>query len=213
MAKPRILHIITRIDRGGSAQNVLISVNELRRLGYKVGLLTGSLKAKSINAKIINHLVPEIHPLRDILAFFSIYRYIKKTKYDIVHTHTSKAGFIGRFAAILAGSKKIIYTPHGHIFHGYFGPFLTKFFILLERLAGKFTHKIVALTPSEAQDYIYFGVVKDKSKLRVIPSGVDESVFFNNGDKNSLRKKLGFDEDKIIIFNACLLYTSPSPRD
>jgi glycosyltransferase involved in cell wall biosynthesis len=91
--------------------------------------------------------------------------------FDIVHTHTSKAGALGRFA-VKGNEAKVVHTPHGHIFHGYFGALKTKLFLKVERYLAKKTDVLIALTQAERDDHLQLGV-GDPEQWRVVPSGVD----------------------------------------
>jgi hypothetical protein len=115
----KILHAITRLDRGGSSENTLLSAIGLAKKGYEVDLLFGQTqspsvslleKARKAGVNFIEEddLVRNIHPLRDVVAFVDIFRFIRDGKYDIVHAHSSKAGLICRLAARLAGVKTVI---------------------------------------------------------------------------------------------------------
>ena len=123
--KIRVLHIITRLDKGGSADNTLLSVLGLNKDIFQVDLLSGrtnfpspklkELKKQSlIQYKEVSQLVRAIHPIKDIIALFQLYKYIKKGCYDIVHTHSSKAGLLGRLAARMAGVEQhlVHYSRH-----------------------------------------------------------------------------------------------------
>ena len=174
MNKLKILHLITRLDEGGSAKNTLLTASLLPSPPYHQLIAAGEIKIKS-NVKVlkIKNLKREISPLKDLLALIEIYRLIKKEKPKIVHVHTSKAGFLGRIACAFL-PVKCVYTPHGHIFYGYFNKFLTKIFILLEKIANYFADRVCALSDGEAEELIKFGTVK-KEKVRVIPSGIEEN--------------------------------------
>ena len=163
MEKIKVLHIITRLILGGAQENTLYTVEGLMKdPAYDVTLASGpttgpegSLVSKAkesrVNLVIINSLTRDINPFRDINAFLSLYKLIKKNKYDIVHTHSSKAGILGRLAAKLAGCSVIIHTIHGLPFHPYQSRFLNFLYIRLERLAGKHTDKIITVCDSMAQ--------------------------------------------------------------
>lgn len=183
MPKTKILHIITRLDRGGSAENTLLTVIGLAEAGYEVTLVSGPStkpvrrlmdKANNVGVGliVIEDLVRQINPAKDLKALFAIYRLIKKGNYGIVHTHSSKAGIVGRFAAYLARTPHLVHTPHGHIFYGYYNKATTKFFIFLERIAARFSDKIIALTPYEVEEYLEFQIAGLK-KFTVIHSGVE----------------------------------------
>ena len=216
----KVLHIITRFDKGGSAQNTYLTLLGLKKGNFKSSLISGlsfesemkqeEIKAnikdiqrlKSENIKFIKcpSLVRRINILKDLKAFFDIWRIIKKNGPLIVHTHTSKAGLLGRLAAKLAGIPIIIHTPHGHVFFGYFRPFKTKVFIILEKLAARITDKIVALTNKERDDYILFKIA-DEEKFAVINSGVELNKFkelpFN--ENRNFKKELGIPENSLTI--------------
>ena len=179
----KILHAITRLDRGGSSDNTLLSAIGLSCKGYEVDLLFGQTQSPSIsllekarkagvNFIEEENLVRDIHPMRDITAFFEILRLIRDKKYDIVHAHSSKAGLICRFAAKLAGTKKIIYTPHGNVFYGYFGKIFNRIIVFVESLAYYITDSMVGLTPAECEEWVRFGVGR-KEKYVAISSGID----------------------------------------
>src|SRR5262249_4768951 len=95
-------------------------------------------------------LIPELgrglNPIRDTLTLWKVYRLIRQFKPDVVHTHTAKAGFVGRMAAWMAGVPVIVHTFHGHVFRGYFKPRMTQVFIQLERLTARMSDTIITLT-------------------------------------------------------------------
>ena len=196
-----ILRIITRLDRGGSTRMVLDLTKELADDGVHGVIIYGKttepetdLEAYAAGHNIdlynIPQLVREIAPIKDRLAFIKIRRIIRQVKPDIVHTHTSKAGIIGRFAAWSAGVRHIVHTPHGHIFYGYFNSFVTSVFIMIERLASRITEKITVLTGKGLSDHVRMGIGSE-DKFSVIHSGVDVNRY-SNGDGDSIRSETGF---------------------
>jgi hypothetical protein len=96
--------------------------------------------------------------------------HIRRERPDIVHTHTSKAGILGRLAARMAGVPHIVHTPHGHVFNGHFGRFAAGLFLILERFFAGFTEKTVALTAGEKRDYVDLGVAQAE-RSRSSPAG------------------------------------------
>ena len=220
MQKLKVLHIITRFDKGGSAENTLLTILGIDKKKFNVILVKGSTyesrmsreehasvisdleNAQLKGIKIINNpfLLRRINPIYDLLAFFYLYIFLIKEKPTIVHTHSSKAGLLGRLAAKLAGVPIIIHTPHGHIFFGYFGSFKTKIFIILEKLASRITDIIVALTNREKEDHIRLRIA-NKDKFIVIPSGVELNKFKEvpYNEKQNLKRELGIPENALII--------------
>jgi len=191
----RVLHIITRMDRGGSAQNTLLTCQELSHK-YSVvhahGLSHESkmteLERRSVDRQIeeaqerglkdivIPSLVRRIDPVRDFFAFFSILRVLIREKPTIVHTHTYKAGIIGCWAAKMAGVPVIVHTPHGHVFFGHFSPLVTRLFMMIEKITAFIIDRMVALSEGERKDYIAFSVSKPQ-QIVTIHSGVDIDRF------------------------------------
>ncbi|MFC1570496.1 glycosyltransferase family 4 protein [Candidatus Omnitrophota bacterium] len=206
----KILHAITRLDRGGSSENTLLSAIGLVEKGYEVTILFGETaeadvpllkKAEEVGVDFIleEDLVRNIHPVQDMAAFFDILRFLKRNKFDIVHAHSSKAGFICRIAAKLAGIKKIVYTPHGHVFYGYFGRGLTRLILFVEAMTAHITDKIIGLTPAECEEWLSFGVGR-KEQYTSIPSGVDfDLVYGHDPDERDLREELGIPKDKPLV--------------
>jgi glycosyltransferase involved in cell wall biosynthesis len=192
---PKILHIITRLDMGGSAQNTLLTCLKLSpkfEMVLVCGLsqesgMTGSEKkavdtqmnkARVNGVKIIQtpSLLRRISPVNDIRAMCDLVRLIKIERPDVVHTHTSKAGTLGRIAAKIARIPIIMHTPHGHVFVGHFGPILSRIFLWIEKLFVPLTDRVVALTKGECRDYTDLNLYP-KDQLVQIPSGVDIEKF------------------------------------
>ncbi len=202
-----ILHVITRLDRGGSADVVLELARLLAADGVRVGIAVGKtvdpqedIEAYSARYGIpvfrVPGLVREISPVDDIAALFAVRSIIRRFRPDIVHTHTSKAGIIGRFAARLAGRPGIVHTPHGHIFYGYFNPWTTRAFILAERLAARITDRIVTLTGAGRDDHLRFGI-GNPGMYRVIPSGIDMGRY-EGKDGSGVRAEIGCGSGPVV---------------
>ncbi|MCK4646185.1 MAG: glycosyltransferase family 4 protein [Candidatus Aminicenantes bacterium] len=158
-------------------------------------------------------LVRKINIIKDFKAFFDIWKLIKKNKPLIVHTHSSKAGLLGRLAAKFAGIPIIVHTPHGHVFFGYFGPLKTKIFIILEKLASRITDKIVALTNREKEDHLRLRIAND-DKFIIIHSGIDLKKFkeLSFNEKQNLKRDLGIPENILIIGTAGRLEPVKGPE-
>ncbi len=180
----RILHLITRLDRGGSATNTLLTVAGFPSL-FGQSLIYGRTRdipqlARRLEPQVEMAEIPDLvrspSPVKDLMAFLKIYRLLRKGRFDLVHTHTSKAGIIGRFAARMAGVPHIVHTPHGQAFNGYAGSVLTNFFVLLERWAASFTDRIIGLTDQEVCDNLERRIGKPQQFV-TIHSGVDLKRF------------------------------------
>jgi glycosyltransferase involved in cell wall biosynthesis len=209
--KTKILHIITRLDKGGSSETTLLTVSLMNHEKYEVFLVHGlSLESnmsleeneaaqhdlamaedKGVRIFVIPSLVRRLSFTNDILAFINIYRLIRRIRPHIVHTHTSKAGFLGRLAAYLAGVSIIIHTPHGHVFHSYYGWVLTNIFIFAEKISSFTTNKIVALTKREKEEHLEVGIASPE-KFAIIHSGVMLDDLVNKSiDIKAKKKELG----------------------
>lgn len=207
--KTKILHIITRLDKGGSADNTLLSVLGLNKNIFQVDLVSGRTRYPSAKLKKLKkqntisyieipQLVRAINPLKDIMALCKLYRIIKNVRYDIVHTHSSKAGLLGRIAARIAGIKHIIHTPHGHIFYGYYGKIISYLFILFERWAATFSERIITLTDAGKQEHIRYHIAPE-GKFVTIHSGIELDYLYSYQGKKSIREEFGIDEnDKLV---------------
>jgi glycosyltransferase involved in cell wall biosynthesis len=214
----KILHIITRLDMGGSAQNTLHTCNELSEKYDKVLIHGLSLesgmtdlekkvveegietaKNQGVKVVLLPSLVRSIRPFKDLKALFALVWLIVKEKPDIVHTHSSKGGLLGRLAAKLCGVTPIVHTPHGHVFYGHFGPVASKVFLWIERIFSKFTDRLVALTHGEKDDYIAMSVCSPE-KLLTIHSGVDIQQFLHtNGNLAEKKRSLGLGPKEPVI--------------
>ncbi|MDQ6955493.1 MAG: glycosyltransferase [Mariprofundaceae bacterium] len=185
----KILHLITRMDGGGSAVNTLLSGIEQCRAGHQVTLAYGPSFESDMSSQeqarvdtdtaVFKALGGHIAILPSMLRSmgkhdWQAYREIKillQQGFDIVHTHTSKAGALGRLAA-RGLEVGVVHTPHGHIFHGYFGMLKTKIFIAIERLLAYRTKALIALTRAERDDHLKLSIGRSE-QWHVIPSGVD----------------------------------------
>jgi len=205
----RVLHIITRLDHGGSSINTIETVCRLNKEKYRTDLISGrtydprkeiehALIQKNIHVTFIDELRREIHLWFDIIALLKLYLAIKKGKYDIVHTHSSKAGILGRWAAKWAGVNAIVHTPHGHVFYGYAGPVLTKIFVILERITARITDKIITLTDMGRDEHVRFKVAP-RAKFETIHTGVDFSHFNRSIDPDKVRDSYQLPEKTFLI--------------
>ena len=176
----RVLHVITRLSLGGSAENTVASMVALAAAGYGGSLAVGAAASDAASLDdaqrrgVILIDVPtlgrEVGP-RDVAALVQLLAVMRRERPAIVHTHTSKAGFVGRLAARLAHVPAVIHQPHGHIFYGYYGPARTAFYVALERLAAHWTDRIITLTDRGAAEHLARRI-GHAAQYRTVPSGV-----------------------------------------
>jgi len=183
--KPLIVHIITRLEPGGSSRNVIDSC-AAQVSAYDVVLLAGphkdsqsllKLLPPEVNYLEVKDLQREIDASKDLRALLELRKEIASLAPAIVHTHTSKAGALGRLAASMANlqAKKpaiIVHTPHGHLLFGYYGPLKTFIFRQAEIFLANFTDYFIALTPGEMRESSAAGIGRPE-QWAVVHSGVD----------------------------------------
>ena len=177
----RVLHVITRLTLGGSSENTVASIVALERAGYACALAVSfgesdppSLEdagRRGVRLIDVPALGREPAPLRDLAALGRLLRIIAAERPHVVHTHTSKAGFVGRLAARLARVPAVIHQPHGHVFYGYWGPRKSAFFAALERCAACFCDRIVTLTDRGIEEHLARGIGR-RAQYVSVPSGV-----------------------------------------
>ncbi len=205
-----MLHIITRLDSGGAATNTLVSVEGLRAHGFDTSLLYGKthapdghirerLEAGGVPALYLPEMVRDVAPLQDARAFRVIRRQLAAEDYDLVHTHSSKAGALGRLAA--RGRRlPIVHTPHGHIFYGYFGRLPTSLFVAAERYLARHTNRLVSLTDDETREALAHGIGRPEQYV-TIASGVPLQRFAEPlpGEGEAFRHAHGIPLDATLV--------------
>lgn len=208
---PRILRIINRFNLGGPTYNVAYLTKYLAP-EFETLLIGGEKDISEADSDFIvenlgieHRVIPEmkrsINPLKDLEAYRKIKSIIEEFKPDIVHTHASKAGSLGRRAAMKCGVPVIVHTFHGHVFHSYFNPLKVKTFISIERKLAKISTKIVAISELQKKELTEVYSIAPKEKVAVIPLGFDLSRFRENIEekRKSFRNEFGLKEDEIAI--------------
>ena len=196
---------------GGPSKHVVNLAEGLKKFNCETLLISGQpsiaegdmfelIKDKNIVLKKIKFMRRPISPFYDFISFIKLVKYIKQFSPDIVHTHTAKAGILGRAAALFCGVPKIFHTYHGHIFKGYFSNFFSCLIIAVERFFSAFTTGIIALTPNLAYELNNILKIKDKEKITSIPLGLNLKPFLLTPRRsNTWRKIMGFSQNDFII--------------
>ena len=208
--KTRILRIIARLNVGGPAIHTILLTSALNDDAYESVLLCGRVEddekdmsylaeTKGVKPVMISGLGRKIDPMGDIRAFVQIYRYIRDFKPDIVHTHTAKAGALGRIAAVLAGVPVRVHTFHGHIFDGYFGRVKTSIFLSIERVLAFFTRYIIVVSDAQKRDISGKYAIAGGDKVRVINLGLELEEFADDDYPSEIRKKFGIGAGSIVV--------------
>ena len=181
--KIKVLRIIARLNIGGPAIHTILLKEGMNKDKFQSTLVVGSIgrdegdmmylaEKKGIKPLVIPELSRELNIIKDLISLWKIYRLIRKEKPDIVHTHTAKAGALGRMAAILAGTPIKVHTFHGHVLHSYFGKLQTKIFVLIEKILSCFTEKIIAVSKEIKEELISLGI-GNPDKIVVINLGLE----------------------------------------
>ena len=205
---PRVLHIITRLTLGGAQETALYYFHHLEREKFDVFFMAGTqfefqeeavLEAlwKDANFTCIKNLDNRIHPIKDLLSIWEIYKGIKRNKIDIVHTHSAKAGFVGRVAARLAKVSVIIHTVHGWSFNPLMKPLIKKIYIFLEKLMAKCTTQLIVVSNPDIEKGLAHGIGR-LNQYKVIRSGIDFTKFTILNEKDILRFKENFPGKRLI---------------
>jgi len=199
LAARKVLHVITRLDWGGSAQVVMQAVSGHDRSRFEplvvMGMPEGAedqggreametncrrLSQSGVRWVIVPALVRDVHPVKDLAALWALWRLFRREQPAIVHTHTSKAGALGRLAARLAGVPVVVHTPHGHVFYGHFGTMASWGIVQIERLLARWMTWCIALTEDERQEYRARGIGRAEH-VAVVPSSIELERFRRMG--------------------------------
>jgi glycosyltransferase involved in cell wall biosynthesis len=218
MRKINLVYVITKLELGGAQKQLLSLIRHLDKEKLKLFLFTaknGLLmpEALSIDGLTIKRslwLERSINPLKDFLTLIEIYKFIKKNNIDIVHTHSSKAGILGRWGAKLAKVKIVLHTVHGWSFNDYQSILTRRFFIWLERITALFTDKLIVVSNYDKQRGLV-NHIGDQDKYSIIRYGIDYTEF-DIQDQN-IRKELGIDTHDLVVGMISCFKPQKSHRD
>ena len=199
---------ITRLDKGGSSDFVLELFKKVSGEEFEKFLIYGKTKDpgeklfrldKDARENLISvpFLRRKINPFWDLAALFSLAKIIRRYRFDIIHVNTSKVSFLIMLLAPFLRAK-IIYSPHGHIFYGYFSSFLSKLPVLYLRLFASFIDRIVTLTEEGKKEFIRRRIAKAE-KITVIPCGINLSEFSKRSRGINWRKELQIQDNERVI--------------
>lgn len=206
----RVAHVITRLCEGGAQENTFQTVRLADRNRFEVDLISGPVppheesmetRVRASGVNLIHHagLVRDVAPWNDWTALRGLERLFRSRRYDIVHTHTSKAGILGRLAAKRARVPIVVHTPHGNVFNGYFSPWKTRLFVEAERRAARWTDRIVALTRTGVEDHLRLAIGRPEQFVTIF-SGVDFGPYPGAiRRRERTREELGVSPDHLLI--------------
>jgi glycosyltransferase involved in cell wall biosynthesis len=217
----RIVHAITRLDLGGAQQNTLFCIASHDRDRYEPALVAGEGgilddEARAIRGaeiRIVPWLRHPIHPLWDPVAVVRMSRLLRSLRADLVHTHSSKAGIVGRFAARLARVPAIVHTVHGWSFNDEQPRPLRMAYEALERVAGSFTHRIVVVAESDRRKGLCRGIGRPE-RYRLVRSGIDAAAYLTPArPRDEVRRGLGYSPSDVVVGTLACLKPQKAPLD
>ena len=199
----RVLRVIARLNAGGPAHHVGILSSRLDRLGYETLLAHGEVRRDEAalpcfaerypcRRRAIPGLRPELRPWHDLRALVGLVRLVRAMRPEIVHTHTAKAGMLGRLAALAVRPRPlVVHTYHGHVLEGYFGPLVAGAYRLAERALARVSDRLISVSDATADDLVRLGVAP-RERFSRIPLGLDLDEFerADAGDGAALREQL-----------------------
>lgn len=217
----KILRIIARLNVGGPARHVIWLTEGLRPAGYETLLVTGvvppgedDMSYVAAAAGLQPFILPEMSreiSVKDALTIWKLFRLMRRERPDIVHTHTAKAGTVGRGAGLMyrwltptalgARRCRFVHTYHGHVFHSYYGKLKTSLFLAIERFLARFaTDRIVVISEQQRREINEVFRVGRREQFAVIPLGIDMSAYASWRDRRPrMRAELKLNDDVALI--------------
>lgn len=225
MANPiRVLHPITRLIIGGAQENTMLTAQLLRQAGWAVDIVSGpqtgsegslieTVQERAIPLVLEPTLVREVNPVKDLLVIWRLARLMRQGQYQIVHTHSSKAGIVGRWAAKLAGVPVIVHTVHGWGHHERQHPLVRAYYIGLEKLTLPITDKLIVVSSLNIEKGLADGIGKPENYL-VIRSGIELDRFGHpQSPREITRATWGIPQDAVVIGSVTRLSPQKAPLD
>lgn len=225
MPKTKIAHIITHLELGGAQKTTLSLLEHINKDDYQVHLITspGGLLAEDalsiphIKLFLVPALTSQISPIKDAVSFWQIWRYLKREKISLVHTHSSKAGIIGRWAGRLAGARPIFHTVHGWPFYIEANALMRAFYILLEKITSLVTTRLVVVSDVDLRAGLRH-VNKKKAKYIKICYGIESKKFLKSDDAkrdraDCLRGSLNIKKESCVIGGIFCFKPQKAPLD
>ncbi len=206
----RVARVIARLNVGGPARHVLLLTAHLDPARYASLLVSGveapgegdmldMARALGVAPLRLPRLGREISPPRDAGTLLRLVRLFRTLRPHVVHTHTAKAGVVGRLAARLARVPVVVHTYHGHVFDGYFSPAKTRLFLAIERALARVTDRLLTVSDHVRDDLLRLGV-GTPDRLTVLPLGLELAPFLDaDRRRGELRAELGLAADAPLV--------------
>ena len=214
----RIMHMITRLILGGAQENTVLTVegqhaNPRDRVVLVTGPTTGPegslmdrVRRAGVDVRVVPELRRNLHPVREMVALWKLYRLCRTWEPDVVHTHSSKAGILGRIAARLARVPIVVHTIHGLPFHPYETRWRNRLYITMERLAARCADRIICVADAMTDQAVAAGVAP-RETFRTIYSGMEVDTFLRpDADRARTRAALGFAPRDVVVGKIARLF-------
>ena len=221
----KVTHIITRLILGGAQENTLITCKLLAQRGHEVTLITGpaigpegellnQTKGQNYKVVVLDRLRRAINPINDTVSYFQLKKLLRQLQPAIVHTHSAKAGILGRFAGYsLRGEwvenlPAVVHTIHGLAFHRYQNQWLNKFYIAIEKSVAKRTDFFISVADAMTEQALAAGIGSPEQFVTAY-SAIEEDDFLkpiSQERKRDFRRKYGIDEDAIVLVTIARLF-------
>lgn len=214
----KILHLITRSIVGGSQDNTFCTAERHDRSRFEVHVACnpdGAWVERAQAAADVFHPLPDlvmpIRPLQDLRALVAIIKLLRRERFDLVHTHTAKAGFLGRLAAALCDVPLVVHTYHAFPFHDHMPNWKRRLFIFMEQFVRRCTHGFITVSERERELGLQTNVLSS-SNSRTIYSGIDFQKLDQPGQSEELRQQLQIPPDHTVILMAGRLDAQKAPQ-
>lgn len=216
MEKLRITHLITQLELGGAQRNTLYTVAHFNRARYDRELLAGpggilddEARQGDFRLTWIPTLVRPVNPVKDLRALIALYQHFRRTKPHVLHTHSSKAGILGRLAGYVAGIPVIVHTFHGFGFTPDQKPMTFKLFVALEKFCALLSTHLIFVSQDNKEEaaHLQIGTRTENSLIR---SGIAIS---KTGEGRSLRSELGLDPNAFVVLSVGNFKPQKNPLD
>ena len=220
-ARPiRVVHIITRLILGGAQENTLYTaIGQHGDPRFEVTLLCGideegegnmfaEANRAGVKTVVLPSLLREIRPLTDLKAVFDVYRFLRKGRYTVVHTHSSKAGIIGRLAARAAGVPVVVHTIHGVAFHEFQSAWKNSLYVAIERLCAPLSDRIISVSQRLSEAAVARRIGR-RGQHTTIFSGIELDLFLSAGDRLTVeqaKQKVGIPPDAPVVGKIARLF-------
>lgn len=214
----KVVHVITRLILGGAQENTLLTVEGLHHdhcddvtliagpAEGPEGDLFGRAEARGLNVEVMPELVRAVRPAADWRAYRALRRSFRRLRPEVVHTHSSKAGIVGRAAAWDGGVPAVVHTIHGLPFGPSERPWRNRLYVGLERWAARRCHAIVSVCDAMTEQALAAGVGRP-GQFRTIYSGMDVDSFLHPpGDRAAVRRELGLDDGDVAFATVARLF-------